>query len=308
MSTRILFGAVGVFFLAVTGGCAPPNDEPEPDEPEPKVYEPIDGSFEVGGDRPTNVFVPSTYDPAVPLPLVFLLHGYGVTGPQMDGFLGFNAFADANEFIYAVPDGTVDTSGKPFWNATEACCDFGGTAVDDSAFLKDLVAGAIETANVDPKRVFVLGHSNGGFMAQRLACDHADVFAAVVSLAGASTLTESACAPSEGVAVLEVHGTEDETILYEGGSFGGPSYPSAAQTASSWAARNGCDANAIADATALDMDSGVAGAETTIERYEGCVAGGGAELWTATGGTHVPTPNATYMPKLLEFLLGHAKP
>lgn len=301
--------AAAVTVVIVVGACAPPvSDEPEP-EPEPDVYQPIDGQFVVGDERPVTVFVPSAYDPAVPLPLVLLLHGYGVTGAQMDGFLGFGAFADENNFIYARPDGNTDTSGKQFWNATEACCDFGATGVDDSGFLRELVAGARATANVDPRRVYVVGHSNGGFMAQRLACDHADVFAAVVSLAGASTLTPAACAPSEGVAVLEVHGTADETILYAGGSFGGPSYPSAAQTALSWAERNGCAANPIVDATAIDIDRGLAGAETTIERYqEGCVPGGGAELWTTQGGTHLPAPNGSYMPTLLAFLLGHPKP
>lgn len=293
--------------LLMLTACAP-TAEREKAQPAPaREYAPIDGSFVVGDARPTTVYVPSNYDPAVPMPLVVLLHSYGITGVQIDDYLGFRAFAQANGFITAHPEGTVDASGQPFWNASNACCDFDGTDVDDSAFVRAVVDDAMATANVDPARVYVMGHSNGGFMAQRMACDHADVLAAVISLAGASTLQADACQPSGPVALLEVHGTSDETIAYNGGSVGGPAYPSAPQTAALWAERNACDDTAVAADAAFDIDQ-IAGAETSAVSYANCAPGGAAELWTVAGGTHVPSPNASYLDTLWAFLLAHPKP
>ena len=65
--------------------------------------------------------------------------------------------------------------------------------------------------NVDPYRIYVAGHSNGGFMSYRLACTHADRIAAIVSLAGATFDTPADCSPTEPVAVLQIHGTADDT-------------------------------------------------------------------------------------------------
>lgn len=291
--------------MRTRGGAAPPSDDD--DAPPEKVYEPIEGgAFTVGNDaRPVTVVVPDAYDPTAPMPFVLLLHGYGVSGAQMESLLDFTNFAEANAFLYASPSGTLDASGEEFWNATDACCDFGGTNVDDSSFLRAIVDDAREIANIDPARIFVLGHSNGGFMAQRLACDHADVFAAAVSIAGATSLTD-VCAPSEPIAVLAVHGTNDETIAYNGGSLGpGLVYPGAVETAAAWAERNGCDATTV-DVGTVDIET-IAGAETSVQRHEGCDEGGAAELWTTEGGTHVPRGNADYLPELLEFMTTHAR-
>ncbi len=298
-----------LFVLAISS-CAPGAPATDAgaanDAGHERVYEPIDdGAFLVGEDpRSVAVFVPGDYDPQEALPFVFLLHGYGFTGRAMDDLLDFKAFADANRFIYARPEGTVDGNGSQFWNASAACCDFDGTGVDDSAFLRSVVEAAQQIAHIDPARIWVIGHSNGGFMAHRLACDHADVFAAVISIAGATTT--GACDPSEPVAVLQIHGTSDGTIAYAGDSFGpGLGYPGAVETASLWAERNDCDAATVAGGE-LDLET-IAGAETTVQRHEGCPSGGAAELWTVAGGGHVPNGNASYLPTLLDFLQAHAR-
>ncbi len=298
-------------FACVAGlGCLPPlKNEPDGQEAAPaRVYDDVDIAFEVPGERPVDVFVPSSYDGTTALPLVLFLHGYGATGAQMDRYVGLGAFAEDNDFLFATPDGTLDSQGKGFWNATSACCDFDGSDVDDSAFLRGVIDGAKEQANVDAQRVFVIGHSNGAFMAQRLACDHADVIAGVVSLAGAADGSGS-CAPSAAVAVAEVHGTDDDTVPYRGGTLGAVAFPGAVASAEMWAELDGCELLGLDDPLPIDIDANLPGADTTITRYEhGCRAGGAAELWTTSGGTHIPVPNQNLLPALWDFLLAHPKP
>src|SRR5262249_9298088 len=153
------------------------------------------------------------------------------------------------------------------------------TGVDDSAYLSSLIDEIKARYTVDPKRVYFVGHSNGGFMSYRMACDHADQIAAIGSLAGAMWADTSKCKPSQPVSVLEIHGTADADVLYNG-SVGGK-YPDAVTTVEDWATLDGCSLMPDNSAPPLDLDSSLMGAETTVQRYtQGCKAGGAAELWS----------------------------
>src|SRR4051794_33973365 len=93
---------------------------------------------------------------------------------------------DKRGVILAIPLGSYDpTLNHWFWNATDSCCDFDSQKTNDIGYLMAMVSDIESKYTVDKKRLFVLGHSNGGFMTHRIACDQADRFAAVVSLAGA---------------------------------------------------------------------------------------------------------------------------
>lgn len=268
---------------------------------------PITGDFVAGGERPVTVRVPDGYDPEVPAPLMILLHGYTANGAIQEAYFALGPIANEQGVVYANPDGTVDATGENFWNATEACCDFGGTGVDDSAYLLGLVDEISSKVNIDPKRVYFIGHSNGGFMAHRMACDHAGRVAAIVSLAGATFIDPADCGASEPVSVLQIHGDADETILYEGGTTTLP-YPSAADTVAFWAGLAGCDAEPVIDPVTLDLDGDVDGAETTVADYSGCAAGVDVSLWTVAGGAHVPDVTPTFREGVVGWLLAHEKP
>ena len=268
------------------------------------------GAPAIGGDRPVTMHVSSKYDPSKPAPLLVLLHGYGASGMvQEDLYFKLKAQADARGYIYAVPDGTVDSSGKRFWNATDACCDFGPTGVDDSGYLAGVVDEIKAAYNIDPKRVYFVGHSNGGFMSYRMACDHADMIAAIVSLAGDTYKDDSKCKASEPVAVAHIQGDMDETVAYAGGSFGGVlDYPGAAESVADWVAHDGCDETSV-DGPTMDLDTGLAGDETTTKIFaSNCKPGGHAELWTIVGGKHVPAVSDGFRKGVFDFLDAHPKP
>jgi polyhydroxybutyrate depolymerase len=266
-------------------------------------------SFVVGGARPVEVYVPSTLQAGTPAPLVFFLHGYGVTGAVMESYLNIRAEAESRGFLYAHPDGTLDQSDAPFWNASQACCDFLQTGVDDSTYLSSLIDEIAARVDVDESRIYFMGHSNGGFMSFRMACDHASRVAAIVSIAGAMMNDVDVCDPDDTVAALHVHGTDDDTILYSGATVQGVTYPGAVETAEKWASKMGCSTTGTPGDTALDLDLAVAGTETTSVAYDdGCDPGGASALFTIAGGSHTPTPSNRFIPTLLDFLFAHVKP
>jgi len=260
------------------------------------------------GRGPVTVNVPASYDGSVPTPVVILLHGYGASGSLQEAYMRFTPQSEAFGFLYLYPDGTRDQSGRRFWNATDACCDFFGRNPDDSGYIRALIDEMKRVYNVDARRVWLVGHSNGGFMCYRAACDHADAVAAIASLAGATFLDENDCTPSEPVHVLQIHGTNDTTVLYNGGCFTA-CYPGAVESVETWAAYDGCELTQDTSSPPLDLDSSIAGDETVVTKYtSGCARGGSGSLWTIVGGEHIPTLSADFARLVVEYLYAHPKP
>ena len=264
-----------------------------------------------GGARPVSVRVPDGYDPKKPAPLLLMLHGFSASGLSFELYLKMINIADKHGFFYVAPDGTEDSKHLRFWNATDACCDNDHTGVDDVKYLTDLVSEIRSVYAIDPKRIYILGHSNGGFMAHRLACEHSETFAAIASFAGAVWTDESKCIPSSPIGVLQIHGTADAEVKYagatpSGGILGG--YPGAEQTLATWAKKLGC-ADALTDTgTKIHVDADAKGSETSVLRHEGCPKNAAAELWKVDGGPHI----FAFAPEGLEttwkFFEDHAKP
>ncbi len=261
------------------------------------------------GRGPVPVYLPSTYSDGVPMPLIVMLHGYSVSGAQQEAYFRFRQHQETYGFMLAVPNGTRDFLGNYFWNATDACCDLFDSGVDDSGYLLAVIDAIKDICTVEERRVSLVGHSNGGFMSYRLACDHSGVIASIASLAGATHDDPDDCAPATTVHTLEIHGTDDVVIWYDGGYIGGDHYPGAIETAEMWAANNGCAVVADYSFPPLDLDRSIPGEETLVAKYEqDCAAGGSAELWTIVGGAHSPDLSAAFAPSVIEWLLGHPKP
>jgi len=238
--------------------------------------------------------------------LIILLHGFGANGDEQALYFGLAQVADAHGIIFATPNGTTNDQGKRFWNATDACCAPSGSDVDDSQYLANVIQDVESRYSVDPRRVYVLGHSNGGFMAYRMACDHADLVAAAVSFEGAMLNRIGDCTPAQPVSVLEVHGTGDTVISYNGGraSPESPPYPSAAQTVHDWARLDHCSPTPVSLAP-RELVRGQPAA--LVSDYPGCAKGTDAQLWTIPGGGHAPGLNTTFTEQVVEFLLAHPK-
>jgi polyhydroxybutyrate depolymerase len=259
------------------------------------------------GDRPYELKVPAGYDGQRPVPLVVLLHGYTSNGATQAAYFGMTAEADRAGFLLAYPDGTRDRLGNRFWNATDACCDFFHSGVDDVAYLDAVIADVAARYAVDRSRIYAVGHSNGAFMAHRYACDRSTTVAAIVTLAGMQWKDPARCPASPGVSVLHVHGTNDSTINYDGGFTPEGRYPGAVETVDDWAGKDRCTGSLAATGRRLDLDQSVPGDETVEQAWSGCPAGSAVELWTIEGGGHVPAFNEHWAEAIWSFLDSHPK-
>lgn len=245
--------------------------------------------------RPYQVALPESDDR--PAPLVVVLHGLGADGPTQNAYLGFSFWARKQGILTAYPDGTKNGLGIRFWNATNGCCDFENSGVDDVAYLTAVIDDAIARFGADPKRVYLVGHSNGGYMAYRMACERADRIAGIASLAGANWLDPSRCRPTAPVAVLQIHGTKDDNVPYAGGR----GVPSARDSAGSFAAVNGCGQPPV-DGGTRHIERRLPGNETSVLRWPSCHDGKSIELWTINDGGHLPVLTADFPAQVHGFL------
>jgi polyhydroxybutyrate depolymerase len=230
------------------------------------------------------------------VPLVVVLHGYGANGEVQDLYLGVSARGGDLGYATLVPDGTTDPRGNRFWNVLDI-----GSVVDDTTYLADLIAEATVSYNLDAGRVFVVGHSNGGFMAHKLACERPEIVAGLVSIAGGIIGFGEQCV--EPVPVIVVQGTEDTTVPYEGGAFLGGRILGSEDTVARWVEVNVCTAQPVA-VGAFDFDLAASGDETTVSRWEECVSGASVELWVMEGSGHVPVFRPGFRTAVMETLLG----
>ncbi|GAB4580938.1 MAG: hypothetical protein Fur0022_36830 [Anaerolineales bacterium] len=229
-------------------------------------------------ERSYLLYVPSSIDWTQPVAVVFVFHG-GTGNAEISARMsGFNAVADNNGFLVVYPNGTGRLSDEKIltWNGGTCCGYAQQQNVDDVGFVRAIVADLQTLITVDPNRIYATGMSNGGILSHRLGCEAADLFAAIAPVAG--TLNVSPCTPSEPVAVIEFHGTDDQNLPYEGGvgpdSLVGVNFASVADSLKVWTITNGCDATPQME-TFDDIKH---------ETWTGCAAP--VELYTIIGGGH----------------------
>lgn len=253
------------------------------------------------------IYQPSDLAAGERRPLLIFLHGLGASGKTAFDVLHLAAFGARERVFVVAPDGSVDRKRRQFWNAGAACCNFDHRPIDDVARLTQLIETWRARAGVDPSRVYVMGHSNGGFMTERLACALGDRITAAASMAGAAPPLTQACAASKKLALLEVHGDADEIVRYTGGSVFDTnelaSFPAIQQGFRDWGKRLGC-AGTAQPGPDRDLDPRLAGAETRVERFARC-ASGSVELWTVRGGNHFVGTGQQAFEAIWQFLSTH---
>lgn len=242
----------------------------------PAAAEPPVAHLDVGGlTRTFSVHVP----PGRPTGLVVNLHAAGQNGQQHAALTHYDSVADAHGYVVVYPDG-IDYS----WADGRGASVPDRTGVDDVGFIVALVDQLTAEYGIAPGRVFATGLSAGGFMANRLACERADLFAAIAPV-GATLGDHVACNPSQPVSVLTSQGTVDPIVPFNGGPMigrGGPSTILAAYAVvDRWRELNGCAPDPVIEPVPGSGDG------TSAERvtYE-CEAGTQVVFMRVDGGGH----------------------
>jgi polyhydroxybutyrate depolymerase len=229
---------------------------------------------------------------AASLALVVMLHGGFGSASQAESYYGWDAEADAHDFVAVYPDGL-----NRAWNVGGGCC--GKPAergVDDVGFISAVVRAVLAELPVDPDRVYATGISNGGMMAYRLACD-TSLFAAIGP--DSATLLGPCPAPRP-LSVIHIHGTADTRIRYNGGlgngqaKIDGPPVPT---VIADWRTIDDC----AAPTTTTQPATPTAGAVTTA--IATCPSGRAIELITIDGAGHQwpGSPSRRLSQKLLDL-------
>ena len=227
-----------------------------------------------GDTRSYELYVPPGYDGTTPLPVVLNFHGLTSSGPLQQEGTKMDELAAREDFIVAYPNG-LDNS----WNAGVCCGRSAETNVDDVGFTRAVIEDLGARACIDTTRVYATGMSNGGFLSHRLACEAADVIAAAAPVAAVLAIDESACNPSRPIPILQLNGTADPLVSYEGGGLADS--PSAQESIDGWIARDGCSGEpqityengAATCETASDCDGEVSVTLCSIEGAGHCWPG-----------------------------------
>lgn len=257
---------------------------------------PSNATWTLASGRIARVHVPPSYDASKRTPLVINVHGRTSNASQQSALSHAIAKSDSAGFIVIHPEAW----GSPTsWNAGGGCCDpAASNDIDDSGFITALITEATTKLCIDPARVYVMGLSNGGYMANRLACEHGDVIAAIGSVAGGLSL--QTCAPARAMPIFSVHGTGDQLV----------SYTFAQQTTDYWKAKNKCTSMSTTyqqgDATCVTHTSCTAGADVVL-----CTITEGGHQWP--GGEELPflgkkSDNLIATDAIWDFFVAHPKP
>jgi len=206
------------------------------DPEDTSVYYTID----VNGTARTLLFhLPAGYQAGDDLPVLFDFHGYGSNAKDQELLTGMSAFADQFGFVVIYPEGLVDQFGNQYWNTLS-----GQNKQADLDFVAEMLRLLGIYYGYNPTRVYASGFSNGGGMANMLAGEMADTFAAIGTVAGAY-YDYADYQPSQPVPVITFHGTADQVVPYNGLFILPPIY----DWVKDWATKNGCglDAEVITD-------------------------------------------------------------
>ncbi len=196
-----------------------------------------------GRQRNYLVHIPPKYDSKKPTPVVLAFHGGGGNADNMIVFSGLNKKSDEAGFIVVYPNGTGRLEKLLTFNGGNCCGYAMNDNVDDVEFTRKILDDLAQSANIDPKRVFATGMSNGGIMVYLLASELSDRIAAIAPVGGPMGTED--CKPKRPVSVIHFHGTEDEFAPFKGGkgakSISGTNFYSVEHSIQAWVKANGCE-------------------------------------------------------------------
>lgn len=272
--------------MALLPACA--TSLPSGQGPKPGTYEQAT-DFRFNGLRRTYlVHVPEGYDGSRPIPLLVAIHGAFSSAGEMERITGFSRMADREGFVALYPNGIGLFGWLRHWNSGHCCAKAREAGIDDVGFLDAVIGEVTARLNIDPERVYVTGHSNGGMMTYRYAAERAGRVAAAAVVAGTIGGKPSAAEqewrvpdPGSPVPIIAFHGTADSNVPYEGGPDfrgRGNTWISADASARFWADRNGCPS--------APLTTTLYGGRVEVKTWQPCREGSSTRFYRLNGWGH----------------------
>ncbi|MGN6198934.1 alpha/beta hydrolase family esterase [Humibacter sp.] len=235
-------------------------------------------SIDVQGHARTLILhIPQAATAQRPLGLALVFHGAYETASDSEKKTDITAAANTHGFLVAYMQGYKDT-----WNDHNGHTAAQAAGIDDVAYTRAALAAIEKRVSVDTGRIVAVGFSNGALFADLLGCEFPEPFSAIVMAEGQfSTPVAASCRPNKPLSVLQINGTADPTVPYDGGSvtLSGSTvhFLSAHEAISQWARHDGCSAT---------PQKTSAGSGVSVETYQACSNGVSVQLRTIDGGVH----------------------
>lgn len=227
-----------------------------------------------GQHRTYYLHTPPSYTATHPLPLLVALHGSGMQGKEMAQKTALSELADREGFIVVYPDGL-----KQKWNVS------GKSPEDNVEFVHALIDQMQQIRSLDAGRVYVVGLSNGGILAQKLACEAPDQIAAIATVAASLPIQFSShCQTQKPISLLMINGTADSVVPWQGGEPPNVrvgrnlSIPPIPDVVNFWQQHNGCPTKAK-----IEQPSNL----VEVTDYQSCQAQSEIMLVALKGAGHV---------------------
>jgi polyhydroxybutyrate depolymerase len=251
--------------------------------------------------------VPEGYDGTTVLPLVVVIHGAFSGAKEIEARTGFSRLADREGFIAVYPNGIGLFGLLRHWNSGHCCAKARKDGIDDVGFIETVIDEVAAGMEVDRDRIYLVGHSNGGMLAYRIAAERSDLVAAVApvsaTIGGKPSEKEPEWVipePLAPVPVIVIHGDADEHVPYDGGSGtqtkGGATAISVRRSVEFWVRANGCEPK---DTIERHPDGAY-----SRETWTGCTSSADVELLTLHGWEH-DWPGPYFTAKLSEDAAFH---
>lgn len=286
----------------------------------------VETLYHDGINRTYHVYLPPDLIKDVPAPLVIALHGGKGDGRGFDrnttaGTL--TAAAAARGVVLVFPEGI----NKQWCDGRTEMLKDKGKIYDDVGFISQIIDKMIKDYGIDPKRVYITGISNGGFMSVRLAMELSEKIAAVAPVAAQISEALKDKTPQLPISIMVINGTKDPLVPYNGGDlrlfgFGRSrgAVLSTAKTIELFVHHNGCGkAPMTIEIDDKDPDDG---ATVVVEKYKDGKDGTEVILLKVIGGGHTWPGGEQYLgPRLigtvcrdidasemiLDFFLAHSR-
>jgi polyhydroxybutyrate depolymerase len=248
-----------------------------------------------------------------PKAIVVMLHGHAGSAEQLTGRSGkpapyrrWNAIADREGLLLVAPQGVDGGDGKSGWNDCRADADSNPTT-DDAAFIAAVVTALRREYAVPSNRVYVLGTSNGGNMALRMAIERPDMIAAAAAIVASMPSRSECAAPTRAVPMLFMNGTDDPLMPFAGGQVGKDRFQrgsvlSAEASVALWARLAG--AASTPRTTALPDRNTADGSRVMRKVHANAQGRNVVMLYRIEGGGHLEPSRTQRYPRWLTRILG----